>query len=134
MVTNLGESRNVFICQLEGGNGSSGTVHEQLYSLVLTQCGDRRKIFNIWYSQGGNAVGRLPGDAQCFTTASKNTNVRRGLQDLLCQAGAGIDKMFTVVQDNEHFLRTQVIAQHIDDWALRLIPQANRNRGGAWHK
>jgi hypothetical protein len=47
---------------------------------------------------------------------------------------ASIDKMFTIIENNEHFLWTQIIAQHVNDRALWFVKQSNCHRGGAWNK
>ncbi len=60
--------------------------------------------------------------------------MRGDLQDLVRHLRTGIHKMLAVVEQDQHPFIPQVIAQHIDDRALRLIPQPDRDGGGARHQ
>ena len=75
-------------------------------------------------------IGHFAGDAQGLTTAGQDANIRRGTQDLLCQMCAGLYKVLAIIEQDEHLLVAQIVAQHINNRTLRLVAQTNGNGCG----
>ena len=64
---------------------------------------------DIGQGQGRHAEGHFAGDPQRFAAGGQDGQLRAGLQQRICQAGAGLDHVLAVVQDQQQLLLSRDI-------------------------
>ena len=86
-----------------------------------------------WWGSGSVSDGTRKGftrHPQDFAAACQDGQLRAGVQQNVCQAGAGLQQVFAVVQDQQQAFLAQEIHQRIAD----VVPGCFRHTQGRSHR
>ncbi len=73
-----------------------------------------------------DGIRHLARDIERLTAAGEHADRGRRAQDPVGELGAGIHQVLAIIEHDEKSLPVQIVAQHVNDRPLRLLPQTDR--------
>ena len=120
--TNLRGGRGVFhqppICR-----NRHRALDEKLNRIVLSELCERRDTRGVGEREGWHAPNRFAADIQRLAAGRQNLQLGTRAQQRAHQLRARAEQMLAVVNDEQQFLRAQVIRQHGDQRHSRRFAQ-----------